>query len=250
MSGQPRHTGWGLCGLALILGCGGGVVRPVPEPACGAGPCNWTTLQAAIDSAVASGAAPGAVIAISAGGARFYHAAGRFGADQPARPDRSSVYDLASLTKVVALTTLAMVAVDQGRLDLDAPVARYLPAFRGPGKELVTVRHLLTHSSGLPAHRALWRESPGRDSALALVLATPLDTAPGTRTVYSDLGAITLGLIVERAFGDNLAALADRLVFRPLKMGSTRFRPPLGTSAGAHRIRPVAGPGGPRRSAR
>ncbi len=226
MSSWPSRARWEVGILALALGCGGGTVQPVPAPACGPMPCNWAALQHTIDSAVAAGAAPGAVIGVSVGGARYYHAAGRLGADQPTRPDQRSVYDLASLTKVVALTTLTMVAVDEGRLELDAPVARYLPAFRGPGKELVTVRHLLTHSSGLPAHRALWQESPGRDSALALVLATPLDTTPGVRTVYSDLGAITLGLIVERVLRDNLASLADHLVFRPLGMRSTRFRPP------------------------
>jgi CubicO group peptidase (beta-lactamase class C family) len=146
--------------------------------------------------------------------------------DDPARPDGWTVYDLASLTKVVATTTLAMIAVSAGRLDLDAPVQRYLPEFRGPGKERVTIRHLLTHSSGLRADRPLWRETPDADSALRLVNLTPLDTAPGVRMVYSDLGAIVLGEVVERVLGGRLDRLAERRIFRPLGMQSTRFRPP------------------------
>jgi CubicO group peptidase (beta-lactamase class C family) len=136
------------------------------------------------------------------------------------------VYDLASLTKVVATTTLAMLAVSESRLDLDAPVQRYLPEFRGAGKERVTIRHLLTHSSGLRADRPLWRETPNADLALRLVNATPLDTLPGVRMVYSDLGAIVLGEVIERIYHDRLDRLARRRIFAPLGMISTRFRPP------------------------
>src|SRR2546425_3771372 len=105
------------------------------------------------------------------------------------RPPRSTLfpyttlfrsYDLASLTKVVGLTTACMQLVDEGRLALDAPVRRYLPEFQGGGdKERVTVRHLLTHSSGLPAWRPLYREAGSRAAALALADTTPLATAPG-----------------------------------------------------------------------
>jgi serine-type D-Ala-D-Ala carboxypeptidase len=213
---------------ATLAGCGGVRPDPVPVPLADCGPraCDWTTVTAAVDSAVADGAAPGAVLGVSVGGARLFHAAGRVALDQPDRPDAHTVYDLASLTKVVALTTLAMMAVDRGRLALDEPVRGVVPRFAGPGKEGVTLRHLLTHSSGLPAHRPLWREAARPDSALALALATPLDTAPGLRTVYSDLGAIALGVAVETALGDRLDRLADRLLFGPLRMRDTRFRPP------------------------
>jgi CubicO group peptidase (beta-lactamase class C family) len=199
---------------------------PIPPPLCPAGPCTLDALKTLLDSAVAAGAAPGAVVAISSHGARFVYGAGRLALDDPARPDGRTVYDLASLTKVVATTTLAMMAVSEGRLDLDAPVQRYLPEFRGAGKERVTIRHLLTHSSGLRADRPLWRETPDADSALRLVNVTPLDTAPGVRTVYSDLGAIVLGEVIERLDGDRLDRLARRRIFAPLGMHSTRFRPP------------------------
>ena len=179
-----------------------------------------------LDSAVAVGAAPGAVLAVSAGGHRFYHAAGRLGTDDATAPDSSTVYDLASLTKVVGLTTAVMLAVDEERLDIDAPVSRYVPAFHGGVKDGVSLRHLLTHSSGLPAWRPLYREAIDRSGAMALADTTPLDTAPGSRMVYSDLGAIILTQAVEGAFGRRLDSLLAERVFAPLGMESTRFLPP------------------------
>lgn len=198
----------------------------VPAPSCGPAPCLWDGLVSAVDSGVRAGAAPGAVVGVSVGGWRFIHAAGQLGSDMPEPVGPQTVYDLASLTKVVALTTLAMFAVDEGRIRLDDPVQRYLPEFTGPEKEKVTVRNLLTHSSGLPAHRALWREAPTRDSALALVAATPLDTVPGVRMVYSDLGAILLTQIVERIYGRTIDVLFRTMVTNPLGLRSTRFLPP------------------------
>ncbi len=141
-------------------------------------------------------------------------------------PDDSTLWDLASLTKVVALTTAMMQLWERGLVDLDAPVARYLPEFRGPGKERVTVRHLLTHSSGLPAWRPFYREAPTPDSALALVFATPLDTVPGARMAYSDLGAILLGQIVIRVSGEPFDRYVASRIFDPLAMRETQFRPP------------------------
>lgn len=212
--------------LALLaVGCHRGAVTS-PAPLCPETACAWTIVAAAVDSGVRAGAAPGAVVAISLGGRRFYHAAGQLGNDLPRPVGPATVYDLASLTKVVALTTVTMFAVADGRIKLDDPVEHYLPEFQGPAKERVTVRHLLTHSSGLPAHRALWREAPGRDSALALVARTPLDTLPGARMVYSDLGAMLLTRIVERAYGQPIDQLFRRLVARPLRLGSTRYLPP------------------------
>ena len=198
----------------------------VPAPSCAGSPCLWDGLAAAIDSGVRAGAAPGAVVAVSVGGWRFFHAAGQLGTEAAEPVGPRTVYDLASLTKVVALTTVTMFAVDEGRIRLDDPVQHYLPEFIGPNKELVTVRHLLTHSSGLPAHRPLWREAPDRDSALALVAATALDTLPGVRMVYSDLGAMLLTRIVERAYHRPIDGLFRTMVTKPLHLRSTRYRPP------------------------
>ena len=201
-------------------------------PPCAADACEWSPVTALLDSAVAGDssvyAAPGAVLAVSYGGRRFVHGAGRLGTDDPTRPDGRTVYDLASLTKVVGLTTAAMLAVDEGRLELDARAQRYVPAFRGEGKEAVTVRHLLTHSSGLPPFRPLHRETATRAEALALVDTTPLRFAPGTRMEYSDLGAIVLTQAVEAALGARLDTLLERRLFAPLGMRDTRFLPPPG----------------------
>jgi CubicO group peptidase (beta-lactamase class C family) len=136
------------------------------------------------------------------------------------------LWDLASLTKVVALTTAVMQLWERGLVDLDAPVQRYLPAFQGPRKERVTVRQLLTHSSGLPGWRPLYLEGPSPDSILGLVYATPLDTMPGAAMVYSDLGAILLGHIVERLTGQPFDEYVAERIVRPLGMRDTRFRPP------------------------
>ncbi len=142
-----------------------------------------------------------------------------------AEPADSTIWDVASLTKVVGMTTAVMQLVGEGRVDLDAPAQRYIPRFRGPGKRRVTVRHLLTHASGLPAWRPLHKEGVGVESALRLVYLTPLDTVPNARMVYSDLGAILLGQVVDKVAKERLDAYLRRRVWRPLRMTDTRFKP-------------------------
>jgi len=141
-------------------------------------------------------------------------------------PDENTLWDLASLTKVIGTTTAVMQLWDRGLIKLDERVQHYLPEFTGPHKELVTVRDLLTHSSGLPAWRPLYKEATSPAAAIALVYTTPLDTLPGVRMVYSDLGAILLGKLVERVSGQPLDQYLAAHVFGPLGMTSTRFRPP------------------------
>jgi len=182
-------------------------------------------LQSQVDSAF-----PGAVVAV---GRRNYvdrmlllAAVGHYGADDPRPVTTETVYDLASLTKVIGLTTAAMMLVDSGKLDLDAPVQRYVPAFQGANKERVTIRHLLTHSSGLPAWRPLYAETRTRAEALALVDTTPLLRQPGDTFVYSDLGAMVLTQAVEAIAGERLDSLLANRVFGPLGMPSTRYLPP------------------------
>ncbi len=140
-------------------------------------------------------------------------------------PDEHTRWDLASLTKVVALTSLVMQDVEAGRLALDAPVQRYLPEWTGPGKERVTLRHLLTHSAGLPPFKLFYRQTTDPTEVRRLVLATPLDTLPGVRMVYSDIGAILLGMAVERVNGAPLDRLAAARIFGPLGMTETGYRP-------------------------
>jgi CubicO group peptidase (beta-lactamase class C family) len=197
---------------------------------------DWRTVTAFLDSAVAAGAAPGAVLGISVGGDRFLHATGQLGADDGTAVDTSTVYDLASVTKVVGLTTALMLAVEERQLDLDAPIHRYVPAFSGDLKERVTVRMLLAHASGLRAWRPLFRETAARADAIELAARTPLVTAPGTREAYSDLGLIVLTHAVERIYGERLDSLLERRLFGRLEMHSVRFLPP---PEDHHRIAPT-----------
>ena len=178
-----------------------------------------------LDSVVASGAAPGAVLAITREGKRLVYGSGQLGADEPGTPGPATIYDLASLTKVIGLVTSAMLAVDEGKLDLDVPVQKYLPDFAGAGKERVTARMLLAHASGLPAWRPLFREAGSRAEAFALADTTPLGSAPGTAEVYSDLGIIVLTQVVESIYHLRLDSLLQRRIFGPLGMNSTGYLP-------------------------
>ena len=136
-----------------------------------------------------------------------------------------TMYDLASLTKVVATTAAAMVLVDRGKLRLDDRVSHYLPAFSGGGKNEITIRDLLTHRSGLPAGRDLPKSGAGSESAREAVLATSLVRAPGSEYEYSDLGMDVMGFVVERITHEPLDQFVQRAVYTPLVMRSTMFRP-------------------------
>jgi CubicO group peptidase (beta-lactamase class C family) len=186
----------------------------------------WTPLAEYLDASVARHAFPGAVVAV---GRRdtvlFLHAVGHLDYLGGAPVTTRTVYDLASLTKVVGLTTAAMMLVDEGKLDLDAPVTRYVPAFAAGG-DSVTVRHLLTHASGLPAWKPFFQQVRAREEMFALVNAEPLEAAPGTRMAYSDLGAMLLTEVVEHLAGQRLDRFLAARLFRPLGMRETRFLPP------------------------
>lgn len=181
-----------------------------------------------VNRGLSAGGYPGASVVVGRRGfAVFEKGYGRLGwtkASAPVVPDES-IYDLASLTKVVGTATAAMILWDEGRLELDAPVSRYLPAFSGGLKDGVTMRHLLTHTSGLPAGRDLRRLASSAWQARSVVLATPLACKPGACQIYSDLGADVLGFAVEAIAGQGLDAFLEERVFEPLGMNDTRFRP-------------------------
>ncbi len=142
------------------------------------------------------------------------------------RPD-STLWDIASITKVVATASSAMRLVDQGKLDLDAPVGRYLPRFSGGLKNQVTVRMLLDHTSGLKTYVPIYRRAGrSRSRMISLLYAQPLVRAPGDSAAYSDLNAMLLGLVIESVARTPLDRFADTEVFDPLGMGQTRFRLP------------------------
>lgn len=137
-----------------------------------------------------------------------------------------TVYDLASLTKPLVTSLLCARRIDSSELNLDSSVASYLPEFDRADKRAITIRELLTHSSGLPAWRPLYVLTEGRPEAtLATIASLDLEYSPGTRVLYSDLGFITLGLLLERTSGTLLAALARREIFEPLNLSHTFFNP-------------------------
>ena len=174
-----------------------------------------------------SGAFPGAVLAVGRHGRLALLAPVGFYAVSDHRPAQAgTIYDLASLTKVVALTTACMLLVDEGKLALDAPVQRYVPEFTGPMKDRVTIRHLLTHSGGLAADLPLYDSTATRAAALHAVDTTTLLSPPGVTYRYSDLSAIVLMQVVERITGEALDRFLARRVFGPLGMPATRFLPP------------------------
>jgi CubicO group peptidase (beta-lactamase class C family) len=150
-----------------------------------------------------------------------------------------TMYDLASLTKVVATTAAAMVLVDRGKLGLDEPVVLYLPAFSGGHRNAITIRDLLTHRSGLPAGRDLSRLATGPVSVRQAVLSTPLARQPASRVEYSDLGPDVLGFVIEDIAREPLDQFVRRALYEPMGMHSTTFRPAPALRA---RIAPTAGP--------
>ena len=170
---------------------------------------------------------PGAVAVVgSASGTLATVATGRLDWSEATATDERTIWDLASLTKVIGTTSAMMQLVAAGKVSIDAPVQRYLPRWAVPNAERVTIRHLLLHTAGLRAHRPLYTETSDPESAKALVYSTPLDTVPGARTVYSDLGIILLGEIIESITGEKLDAYLRRAVFEPLGMHDTMFNPP------------------------
>ena len=187
------------------------------------------TIDRVIQRGLDAGGYPGAAVVVGRKGATVWQKGfGHLGwtADSPAVVPDQSIYDLASLTKVIGTTTAAMILYDEGKLVLDEKVTHYLPdVHRAACKDEVTVRELLEHRSGLPAGRELWRHAHTPEEARQMVLDTPLEYRPDHGQVYSDLGADILGWVVEAVAGVPLDRfLADR-VFTPLGMNDTGFRP-------------------------
>jgi serine-type D-Ala-D-Ala carboxypeptidase len=191
-----------------------------------------------LERAISEQTFPGASFGVLAGGRMLaLDGVGAFTYDEPAeRVTASTVYDLASLTKVIATTAMAMLLHQSGSLRLDQPLASILPAFaqgEAPGsvRHQVTLRLLLTHASGLPGYVRLFEGLNGeglevREQLLDACLRLPLECTPGSRAEYSDPGFILLGKALEVLAGEELATFCSREVFTPLSMTSSCFRPP------------------------
>ena len=186
-----------------------------------------------LEKAIAARAFPACSLAVSVSGELVAHKAlGRFTYD-PASPmvTTASIFDLASLTKVVATTGMAMVLYERGLLDLEAPVTAIVPEFAGAsddndsGRREVTLRMLLAHSSGLPAYEKLFLRAKTRENLLQAAFTTPLAAAPGAHAEYSDIGFIILGIVLERLADESLDVFCQREVFGPLGMTHTTFNP-------------------------
>ena len=186
------------------------------------------TISNMLAERIEAGDFPSAVyIVAEAGRVRFADALGDAVREPEVRPATlDTVYDLASLTKPLVTGMLLALLVERGTVGLDSPVAEYLEEFGVVDKRSVTVRHLLTHSSGLPAWQPLYLSTGGeRDRVLQTIAAQPLEQTPGSRVVYSDLGFITLGLLAESVTNTRLADLARREIFDPLELKRTFFNP-------------------------
>jgi len=202
---------------------------PVKSPTeVGMSSSRLSAIERVIERGIKAGGYPGASVVVGRKGAAVFEKG--FGKlswseSSTAVDAQRTIYDVASLTKVVGTTTAIMILFDEKKIGLDDPVVNYIPTFGGGDKDKVTIRQLLTHTSGLPAGRDIWRIAQTPLEARALVLSTPLEGRPGAQYIYSDLGADVLGLIVEVVAGEPLDKFLTRRVFEPLGMNETMFRP-------------------------
>jgi len=215
-----------LAALAIVGGDGG---LPVKTPAAvGMSAARLKVIDRVVERGIHAGGFPGAAVVVGRKGAVVWEKGfGRIdwkSSSARVSPTQTE-YDLASLTKVVGTTTAIMILYDKGLFKLDDPVVKYLPEFGGGEKDSVTIRELLEHRSGLPADRELWRLASSPEQARQIVLSTPLEYKPGSQYVYSDLGAMTLGFLVEKLSGQPLDEYLSMWVFQPLGMTNTYYRP-------------------------
>jgi CubicO group peptidase (beta-lactamase class C family) len=226
---EPRSDGPGEDRLDADLR--GRDLRRDPEvspESVGFDPARLTRVDSVIRHALGSGASPGAALVVGRHG-KLVRLRGYGRTDwNPLAPEvtDSTLYDLASLTKAVGTATVATQLASEGRLLLDAPIYRYLHGWPSTGRHgEITVRHLLAHTSGLPAGADLWPGSRLRWEILASLAQLRIQTAPGTRREYSDVGMIMLGAVLEQVSGSRLDDLLAVRVFRPLQLRDTRFNP-------------------------
>src|SRR6266853_932974 len=189
-------------------------------------PVKLAEMDAAVNRAVADHQCPGAVLWLERNGVAYHKAYGKRAlapAEEPMTED--TIFDAASLTKVVACTPAVMLLVERGQIELEERVQTYFPEFKGDGKETITIRQLLTHTSGLRPDISTRPAWSGYDTAIRMACAEKPLTPPGTAFRYSDINFFLLGEIVRRVSGMKFNEFVEREVYRPLKMVDTRFRP-------------------------
>jgi uncharacterized protein YbbC (DUF1343 family)/CubicO group peptidase (beta-lactamase class C family) len=197
-------------------------VASVPHPA------NLPAVDAIIEQAIHDKNVPGAVLIVGHDGRVVYRKAYGSRALDPRREPMTldTIFDVASLTKVIVTTTAVMQLVEKGKVRLNDPVAKYLPEFAQNGKEDITIRQLLTHYSGLAPDLDLKTQWSGKQKGYEMALAQTPEDAPGSKFSYSDVNFIVLGALVERISDEALDEYAQHHIFVPLKMLHTRFAPP------------------------
>jgi CubicO group peptidase (beta-lactamase class C family) len=213
--------------ISLAVIAGGGLPMKTPR-AVGMSSERLAMIDHVIQRGIKAGGYPGASVVVGRRGASVWQKGfGKlsWGQSSNAVNAERTIYDLASLTKVVGTTSALMVLYDQGKIHLDDPVSQYIPGFAGGAKDRVTLRMLLEHRSGLPAGRDLWRIAHSPAEAREAVIATPLGCEPGRCYEYSDLGADMLGFVVEAVSGQGLDEFLEQHVFQPLGMTDTHFHP-------------------------
>jgi CubicO group peptidase (beta-lactamase class C family) len=206
-----------------------GLVQSPPESV-GLLSSRLKSIDVAVGAAIEAGEIPGAVVLVARHGRIAYLRA--FG-NRSIKPRKEAmtvdtIFDMSSLTKVMATLPLVMMLAENGTLRLEDKVKRYLPSFTGGGKDSITLRHLLTHYSGLPADFDLSKDWSGYPAALAELWKTNANSEPGKEFVYSDLNFIALGEVVHAVAGKTLDAYARERIFVPLGMTDTFFCPPAG----------------------
>ncbi len=213
--------------LAAAVVTAGGLPERAPK-AVGMSAQRLAAIDRVIKKGMTAGGFPGAAVVIGRRGAavvrRGYGRLGWTSSSGDVDADRT-IYDLASLTKVIGTTTAVMILFDEGKIALEDPVSKFVPAFVGGDKSRVTVRMLLEHRSGLPAGRDLWRIANTPADAKFAVVTTDLVCKPGDCYIYSDLGADLLAWVAETAAGEPIDQLLRARVFEPLGMTSTMYRP-------------------------
>jgi uncharacterized protein YbbC (DUF1343 family)/CubicO group peptidase (beta-lactamase class C family) len=227
----------GIVALMVWVSFASSITEAAPSSAkkkAAAAPVQLAGVDAVIQQAIADGNIPGAVLVVGHDGKVVYRKAYGSRALEPRREVMTldTVFDLASMTKVIATTTAVMQLVERGKIRLNDPVAKYLPEFAQNGKDDITVRQLLTHYSGLQPDLDLKTPWEGKQTAYRMAWAETPQQPPGSGFTYSDINFIVLGELVERVSGETLDAYTTRHIFVPLKMLRTRFVPPVAGRAG------------------
>lgn len=188
---------------------------------------DFSAVETVVKTAINEKVFPGAVVCIWKDGNIIYkNSYGNFTYDKNSSAvTNNTIYDIASLTKVIATTTAVMLCVDRGLFNLDDKVIKYIPEFGGYDKEEISIKNLLLHNSGLPAWKKFYGRNLSYSEAVNEIFNSSLEYKTGEKTVYSDLGIITLGKIIEKVTGKSLDIFCNDEIFKPLGMNSTFFNP-------------------------